>query len=67
MYRWHAGDIGSVSLVACSSTNVWLKCTASIIVFGRETKAGPAGHSVGLRGGVSVKGCHVRGLSVESV
>jgi hypothetical protein len=38
--------------VACSSTDIWLKRTASIVVFGRETEAGPMGHSAGLRGGV---------------
>jgi hypothetical protein len=44
--------MGLVSLVAYSSTNVWLKRTTSIVVFGREIEAGPAGHSAGLRGGV---------------
>jgi hypothetical protein len=41
-----------VSLVACSSTDVWFKCTSLMVVFGRETEAGPVGHSAGLRGGV---------------
>jgi hypothetical protein len=47
-------------------------------VFVRETEAGLVGHSAGLRGGVgssesvqlyciSVKGCHIRGLPVESI
>jgi hypothetical protein len=36
--------------VACLSTDDWLKCTTSMVVFGRETEAGPVGHSVGLRG-----------------
>jgi hypothetical protein len=49
-----------------------------MVVARRETGAGPAGHSAGLRGGVgsnesvqlcsvSVKGCHVRGLPIGSV
>jgi hypothetical protein len=55
-----------------------------MVVVGRETEAGPAGHSTKLRGGVgstfsrgvvgsiqlcwvSVKGCHVRELSVRNV
>jgi hypothetical protein len=44
--------MGPVSLVACSSTDVWLKLTALMVVFGRETEADPVGHSAGLRGGV---------------
>jgi hypothetical protein len=70
--------MGSVSLVACLRTDVWLKRTASMVLFGIETEAGPLGHSARLRGGVgssesvqlcwvSVKGCHVWGLSTESV
>jgi hypothetical protein len=71
------------TVVACSSTDVWLKRTASMIVFKRETDAGPVDHSAGLRAGagstffkssesiqlcwVSVKGCHVQGLPAESV
>jgi hypothetical protein len=42
----------SVSLVAYSSIDVWLKHTASMVVFGREIKVGLMGHSPGLRGGV---------------
>jgi hypothetical protein len=49
-----------------------------MIVFERETEAGPVGYSAGLRGGVrssesvqicwvSIKGCHIRRLSAESV
>jgi hypothetical protein len=49
-----------------------------MLVVGRETGVGPVGHSAGLRGGVrssesdqlysvSVKGCHVWGLSAGSV
>jgi hypothetical protein len=41
-----------VSLVACSSTYVWLKRTTLVVVFGRETEVGPVGHLAGLRGGV---------------
>jgi hypothetical protein len=44
--------MGPVSLISYSSTDVWLKCIASMVVFGRETEAGPVGHSPGLRGGV---------------
>jgi hypothetical protein len=44
--------MGPVSLVACLSTDVWLKRTASMVVFGREIEVGPMGHSVRLRGGV---------------
>jgi hypothetical protein len=44
--------MGPVSLVACSSADVWLKRTASMVVFGRETEVSPMGHSAGLRGGV---------------
>jgi hypothetical protein len=72
-----------VSLVASLLTDVWLKCTASMDVFGRKIEVGPTGHSAELRGGVgstffrssesvqlcwvSVKGFHVWGLSTESV
>jgi hypothetical protein len=54
-----------------------------MVVLGRETEAGPASHLVGLRGGVgstfvgssesiqlcwvSVKGCHVWGLTAGSI
>jgi hypothetical protein len=38
--------------IAYSSTNVWLKRIASMVVFRREIEVGPIGHRVGLRGGV---------------
>jgi hypothetical protein len=44
--------MGPINLVACLSIVVCLKYTVSMIVFGRETEAGPTGYSTGLRGGV---------------
>jgi hypothetical protein len=83
MYRSHPGDMGPVSLVVCSSTDVWLKCTASMIVLGeklrwvsRATQPGWEVESGALFLGssesvqlywVSVKGCHVRGPPAGSV
>jgi hypothetical protein len=43
-YWSYDGDMDLASLVACSSTDVWLKSVVSMVVFGRETKAGPVGH-----------------------
>jgi hypothetical protein len=44
--------MGPVKQLACLSIDVWLKLTTSMVVFGRETEAGPMGHSAGLRGRV---------------
>jgi hypothetical protein len=38
MYWLHAGDMSLVSLVACSSIDVWLKCTASMAVLGEKLR-----------------------------
>jgi hypothetical protein len=40
-YWSHAGDMGPISLVACSSTDVWVKYTASIIVLGEKLRQVP--------------------------
>jgi hypothetical protein len=50
MYWSHAGDMCPISLVACSSIDVWLEHTSGYV--GRETETGPVGHSAGLRGGI---------------
>jgi hypothetical protein len=76
MYWSHAGDMGLVSLVAYSSTDVWLKRTASMVVLGEKLRWVPQATQPGweVESGapflgssesiqlcwVSVKGCHVR-------
>jgi hypothetical protein len=78
-----AGDMSPVSLVACSSTDVWLKRTASMVVLGEKLRwillATQSGWEV--KSGapflgssefvqlcwVSVKGCHIRGLPTGSI
>jgi hypothetical protein len=38
MYRSRAGDIDPVSLIAYSSTNIYLKHTASMVVLGEKLR-----------------------------
>jgi hypothetical protein len=75
-YWSHAGDMGLVSLVACSSTDVWLKHTAWMTMLGEKLRRVPQTAQPGwevksgalfLRSSesaqlcwVSVKGCHVQ-------
>jgi hypothetical protein len=82
-YWSHAGDMGPVSVVAYSSINIWLKCTASMVVLWEKLRRVPRATQPGweVESGalflgssefiqlcwVSVKGCHVKGPPIESV
>jgi hypothetical protein len=82
-YWSHAGDMSPVNRCNLFLNRCLAKCTASLVLFGRETEAGPIGHSTELRSGVgstfsrgsesvwfywvNVKGCHVWGPPAGSV
>jgi hypothetical protein len=83
MYWSHAGDMGPVSLVGCSSTDVWLKRTASVVVLGEKVKGVLRATQLGWEVEsealfltssesiqlcwIGVKGCHIRESPTGSV
>jgi hypothetical protein len=83
MYWSHAGDMGPVTLVVFSSTDVWLKRTVSMVVLREKLRWVPRATQSGgevesralfLRSSesiqlcwVGIKGCHIQGLPTESV
>jgi uncharacterized membrane protein len=82
-YWSHAGDMGPISLVACSSIDVCLKRTASMVVLAEKLRWVPQTTQPGweVESGahflessesiqlcwVSVKGCHVRKPPIGSL